>query len=329
MIAEMRALLAALGRKVGLHRLGAILIVAVIAVALTVLVSIVRDVPFAEVIAAIRALSTRQLGLALACVLGALVTLTCYDFFALRHAGYSKVPYGIAALAAISSFTIGHNVGGMVFVSAAVRYRIYSRHGLTVADVAKICFLTGLTFWLGNGVLLSLCIAYVPEQAAQFDQLPAAVNRAVAILALACIAAYVAWVWWKPRPLGPESWRLKLPNGPLTLIQIALGAVDLTLCALAMYFLLPPEPPIAIASFLVVFVIATLLGFASHAPGGIGVFDATVLLVLAQFEKSELLASILMFRLCYYIVPFGCSLIALGIRELAIHLPRRRGANRE
>ena len=63
---------------------------------------------------------------------------------------------------------------------------------------------------------------------------------------------------------------------------------------------------------------ATLLGFASHAPGGIGVFDAAMLLALIQFDREELLAALLLFRLLYYIIPFALSLIVLGVRELVI-----------
>ena len=66
----------------------------------------------------------------------------------------------------------------------------------------------------------------------------------------------------------------------------------------------------------VIFVSATLLGFASHSPGGLGVFDAAMLVALAQFDKEELLASLLLFRLLYYIIPFALALAILGAREI-------------
>jgi uncharacterized membrane protein YbhN (UPF0104 family) len=69
----------------------------------------------------------------------------------------------------------------------------------------------------------------------------------------------------------------------------------------------------------VIFVAATLLGFASHAPGGIGV-DAAMLVALWQFDKEDLLAGLLLFRLLYYIVPFGLALVVLGSRELYLFL---------
>jgi uncharacterized membrane protein YbhN (UPF0104 family) len=78
----------------------------------------------------------------------------------------------------------------------------------------------------------------------------------------------------------------------------------------------------------VIFVAATLLGFASHAPGGLGVFDAAMLVALWQFDKEELLAGLLLFRLLYYIVPFALSLSILGARELMINSAARRAAAR-
>ena len=85
-----------------------------------------------------------------------------------------------------------------------------------------------------------------------------------------------------------------------------------------MYMLMPDEPHIGFVMLAVIFVSATLLGFASHAPGGIGVFDAAMLVALWQFNKEELLAGLLLFRLLYYIVPFALSLAILGGRELVL-----------
>ena len=120
--------------------------------------------------------------------------------------------------------------------------------------------------------------------------------------------------------IGRRGWQVTLPGGPLTLLQIAIGIIDLGFCALAMYMLVPDEPNIGFATLAVIFVSATLLGFASHAPGGIGVFDAAMLVALWQFDKEELLAGLLLFRLLYYIAPFALSLLILGIRELVLGL---------
>ena len=106
---------------------------------------------------------------------------------------------------AFTSYSIGHNVGASVFTGGAVRYRIYSAWGLNAIDVAKICFLAGLTFWLGNAAVLGLGIAYHPEAAAAIDQLPAWLNRTAAFAILLGLAAYVAWVWVQAARRRPRA----------------------------------------------------------------------------------------------------------------------------
>ncbi len=94
-------------------------------------------------------------------------TLTFYDLFALRTIGRNEIPYRIAAIAGFTSYAIGHNVGASVFSGGAVRYRIYSGCGLSVIEVTKICFVAGLTFWLGNATVLGLGILDAPQAAAR------------------------------------------------------------------------------------------------------------------------------------------------------------------
>ena len=113
--------------------------------------------------------------------------------------------------------------------------------------------------------------------------------------------------------------------GRSTLLQIGIGILDLGCCALAMYMLLPDEPNIGFVTLAVIFVSATLLGFASHAPGGLGVFDAAMLVALWQFDKEELLAGLLLFRLLYYVVPFVLALMILGCARADL-CARGRGA---
>ena len=275
---------------------------------------------------AIWATDPRDIAIAAGFVAAGYFTLTFYDLFALRTIGRREVPYRIAALAGFTSYSIGHNVGASVFTGGAVRYRIYSAYGLSALDGTKLCFVAGLTFWLGNATVLGLGIAYTPDAASAMDHLPAWLNRTLALLTLAILLAYVVWVWRIPRVIGIQNWEVALPNGPLTLLQIAIGIIDLACCAAAMYMLLPDEPYIGFVALAVIFVAATLLGFASHSPGGLGVFDAAMLIALWQYDKSALLAGLLLFRLLYYLVPFALALAILGGRELWVAIAGGRGA---
>jgi len=218
-------------------------------------------------------------------------TLTCYDFFALRTIGCRHVPYRIAALAAFTSYSIGHNLGATVLTGGVVRFRIYSTWGLSVIDVAKMAFVTGLTFWLGNAFVLGLGMAYAPDAASAVNQLPPWLNRTIALTGLAAIVGYMLWLVPRPRLVGYGDWQITLPNAALTFVQIGIGIADLTIGALAMYALLPGEPAIDFSVLLVTFVLATLIGFLSHAPGSLGVFDAAMLVGLSQLDKNELLSA--------------------------------------
>jgi glycosyltransferase 2 family protein len=311
-------------RKIGLRRLGVIISLTMITIAVVVLYRILRDIDPDALVDAIDATDWKTLIIAGLFVFGGYLTLTFYDFFALRTIGRSEIPYRIAALSGFTSYAVGHNVGASVFSGGAVRYRIYSHWGLSVIEVTKICFVAGLTFWLGNATVLGLGVLWAPQAARAIDQLPPWCNRTMALVILALLVAYVAWVWVKPRVIGRDGWQVTLPGGPLTLVQIVIGILDLGFCAAAMYMLVPDEPNLGFVTVAVIFVAATLLGFASHAPGGLGVFDAAMMVALWQFDKEDLLAGLLLFRLLYYIIPFVISLAVLGIREALLSRAARR-----
>src|ERR1700744_654784 len=313
-----------LRQKQILHKLGVAISVTVIGIACYVLYHMLRHIDTEEVFEAIKETETHQIVLAGLFVAAGYFTLTFYDLFAVRAIGRPDIPYRINALAAFTSYSIGHNVGASVFTGGAVRYRISSAWGLNATDVAKICFIAGLTFWLGNAAVLGLGIAYHPEAASSVDQLPAWLNRLIAIAIIICLLAYVVWVWVQPRNVGRGPWTVVLPGGPLTLLQIAIGIVDLGFCALAMYTLVPDEPNLGFVVVAGIFVSATLLGFASHSPGGLGVFDAAMLVGLWQMDKEDLLAGMLLFRLLYYIAPFVISVILLTFREVILGARNKR-----
>ena len=324
----MHRLLATLGRGfkewIGWKRLGIAASIGIIVLAMTTLVRMLKGVDTAVILSALAEINSAHIALAALFVVGAFCTLTFYDFFALRTIGKNHVPYRIAALSSFTSYTIGHNIGATVFTGGAIRFRIYSDYGLSAIDVAKICFLSGLTFWLGNTFVLGIGMALHPGAATAMDQLPEAINRMIAIGGVAAIVAYLVWLALGEgrRELGQNGWKVVLPSARLTLLQILIGVVDLGFCALAMYLLMPAEPHIDFMSLAVVFILATLLGFASHAPGSIGVFDAAMLIALPQFGREQLVATLLVFRVLYFVIPFGISVSIMGSREIWLNVVR-------
>jgi len=324
MLRSLRRTIAVLRERQILHKLGIVISVTIIVAACFILFHMLKDLDVDALVKALRDTDRRAIAIAAACVFAGYFTLTFYDLFALRTIGRADVPYRVAALAGFTSYSIGHNVGASVFTGGAVRYRIYSAEGLTAIDVAKICFIAGLTFWLGNAAVLGIGVLYHPEAASAVDQLPSWLNRAIALFIIAALIGYVVWVWTSPRRMGRGTWTVQLPGGPLTLLQIVIGIVDLGFCALAMFVLLPDEPHVGFVVVAVIFVSATLLGFASHSPGGLGVFDAAMLIGLWEFDKEELLAGMLLFRVLYYIVPFVLSVTVLTYREVMLGARNKR-----
>ena len=322
----MHRLLTTLGRgfkeRIGWKRLGIAASLLIIAFAITTLVHTLKGVDTGVILTALTEIPPGHIALSALCVTGAFCTLTFYDFFALRTIGKKHVPYRIAALSSFTSYSIGHNIGATVFTGGAIRFRIYSDYGLSAIDVAKICFLSGLTFWLGNLFVLGFGMAWHPWAASAMDLLPPAMNRLIALGCLAGIAVYFIWLVMgkNRRELGQNGWKVVLPSARLTLLQILIGVVDLGFCALAMYLLMPAQPGIDFISLAVVFILATLLGFASHAPGSIGVFDAAMLVALPQFGREQLLATLVVFRILYFLIPFGIAISVMGMRELWLNV---------
>src|SRR6201987_6143894 len=194
----MQGLLTGLARGfktwIGWKRLGVAASIFIIAFAITTLVRTLKGVDGGVILTALTEIPTSHIALAALCVVGAFCTLTFYDFFALRTIGKKHVPYRIAAMSSFTSYTIGHNIGATMFTGGAIRFRIYSDFGLSAIDVAKVCFLSGLTFWLGNLLVLGFGLAWHPSAAGAMDLLPEPINRLIALGCLAGLVAYFVWL---------------------------------------------------------------------------------------------------------------------------------------
>jgi glycosyltransferase 2 family protein len=192
----MRKLLAAalrvIQQRVSWHAVGIAASLTIITFAVVTLVHILHDVEVDKITLALRETPSRNIIVAAALIAAAYVTLTFYDLFALRTIGRHDVPYRIAAFAAFTSYSIGHNIGATVFTGGAIRFRIYSAWDLTIIDVAKLAFITGLTFWLGNAFVLGLGMAYAPDAASTINHMPPWINRALALAMLTAILLYLA-----------------------------------------------------------------------------------------------------------------------------------------
>lgn len=306
------------------HILGALASLALFAVAAYILANVLSTIRFIDVVEALKETSGGQILAALFFTILSYIALTGYDVAALRQIRH-RSPYRVTALASFASYAISFNLGFPIVTGAAVRYWIYSRVQMTALQVANVTVITGVTFWLGMTTVIGFTLVKAAEPLAALDRLPTALHMALGVLVLAGVAGYCAWVTLEPRRIRLRGHALELPGAGSTLAQLVVGAADLCMASAALYVLLPQGVDINFTAFVAVYVLACILGVVSHAPGGIGVFEATMLHALPGAAQGSVLASLLIFRVVYYFVPFIVALAVLGADECG----RRWGSLRE
>ena len=292
---------------------------AIFAASIYVLWHIGAEMNAAEVKAAFTAATARQLGTAAGLTAVSYLLLTCYDALALRQLGL-HVPYRTTALASFTSYAVSFTLGFPLLTAATVRYWVYAPRGVRPGRVASLTVIAGLTFWLGMGAVLAWSCIREAGPLAVLVYTNIKINQSIGVAAAATVAGYLTWVSLKRRVVTIQGWRLELPGLRRSLAQILIGAADSCAAAGVLYVLLPPGHGIGYETFLAVYVFAVMLGIASHAPGGLGVFEATILVALSSVPREPVLGALLLFRLCYYIAPFLLALALLGAYEVAKRL---------
>jgi glycosyltransferase 2 family protein len=311
-------------RGVRRSRISSAISLVIVAAAIVTLYHLLRGIEVAKVAAALESQSGLHVPAAAALVVAGYANLICYDLFALHTIGKNKIPLRVVAFASFTSYTIGHSLGAATLTCGLVRFRVYSFWSLTVIDITKIAFMTGMTFWLGNIFVLGGAVVLAPEALSVVDQLPAWINRLIGLAGLIAIACYLIWLVPRLRVVGRTNWCIVLPNLRRTLLQIEIGTLDRVLASLSIYMLLPASPEIGFATIVVVFVLATLLGAVSHTPGSLGVVEAAILIGLPQYQREDLLATLLTFRVLDFFLPLILATLMFGLRELRLLAQRRQ-----
>ena len=238
------------------------------------------------------------------------LALTGYDGLALRHLQI-KVPYRLTALASFTSYALSFTLGFPLVTGGAVRYWIYGPAGLSAGKIASLTIVAGITFWLGMGLVVGVGFLSASDPIADIDHFHPLANRLIGLGVIAALVVYFAWItrmrWRRAAVLG----NFKLPGPRLTLGQMALGVIDICSASAALYVLLPRDNRFGFPTFATLYSFASMLGIASHAPGGLGVFEATILQGVGG-SQDEVLASLLLFRGIYYAVPFIAAMAMLG-----------------
>ncbi|WP_231639033.1 hypothetical protein [Sphingomonas profundi] len=245
---------------------------------------------------------------------GSYAALTCYDVLALRVIG-RRLPYRVAALASFTSYTLSHNLGLSLLTGGSARYRVYTAAGLSGGDVGRIIANATLTFWFGIATLAGIGMVAMPMPLTLgWLTIGAGPQRALGVALLLAIAGVVlaAGRW---RRLSLLGWTLPLPGRRTALAMILVSMCDVGLASAALFVLVPGLEWSGFPAFFTGYALAIVIAALSHAPGGIGVFEAVILLALPQVDRAALAAALLLYRLCYYLLPLLLAATIMAWRE--------------
>ena len=262
-----------------------------------------RHLRLKDIGAALAAIPTHSLIFAFTWTVLSYFILTFYDRLGTIYAGH-KVSYGRVAFASFCAYALSHNLGFAAVSGAAVRYRLYAHWGLTPLQIGKTVAFCSLTFALGGMVLGGAILLVEPHSIPFFGQhLPTSALWAVGLLLWVVVLSYVTLsnVFGRMKVFGQE---IPLPGWRMAIVQVLLATVDVAVTATIFYTLLPHAPGLTWLIFLGVYVASYTAGLAANLPGGIGVFDTAMLFGLEPYmSPAQIVGAILVFRLCYYVIP--------------------------
>ncbi|HKG96045.1 MAG TPA: hypothetical protein VKA84_29295 [Gemmatimonadaceae bacterium] len=272
----------------------------------------------ADLLGGMRRFGWQHVALSLLFTVASFLTLGAFELLALRHAGAAvarAVPRRVALRTAYVAHAFSQSAGVALLTGAAVRLRAYPRYGLDAVAVARVSAFVTATALLG---LLATGAVAVLATSAPLRVGHAALGAGWTAAMLAAPAlAYLAWsAFGGSSAVGRGRWRLRRPPPGLATVQLALSALDWLLTATVLYFLLPPTLSASYPMFLGACLLGMTAGVVSQLPGGIGVFEATLLALLAPAGSAAaagaLAASLVAYRIIYYVLPL-CGAVAVFV----------------
>jgi phosphatidylglycerol lysyltransferase len=283
-------------------------------VALEVLRHQLRTVSWHTLTTSVLNTPPRQLLAALLLTVLNYAILTGYDFVALASIG-KKLPAWNVISTSFLSYAMANNVGFAWLSGASVRYRFYSRFGITAGDLSRIVFSCAVTFWVGLLTLggLSLALGSLP----QIDGLPAASLLApIGWLLSAAAPAYILLTAIRRAPIKIRNFGITLPPVKVAVVQVLISITDWFLATGIVFWLLP-RGSVPFKNVMLAFLGAQLLGLASHVPGGVGIFEGLMILLLEPYvDSATVLPALIAFRVVYYLLPLSIAIVGLVVDEV-------------
>lgn len=283
------------------------------AIAIFVLHRLSREVHWRDVYASLSTLPPGALLAALLCAAGSYAALSLYDVTTLSSLAPGKVPPRIAVLAGASGFAISNFLGASWLTGSAVRMRIYSTLGVDLGVVANVVGMTWMAFALGLTLVLGLLFSFHPVGLSAAIPIGASAENAAGMALLAGLLAIYIWLARGHRQIRLGPVRVELPPFRLALTITLIAVADLVIASGTLYVLLPADLGGNFTFFFVVYIAGVALGILSHAPGGIGVFEASLIAGFGVGARPDLLAALILYRLVYFFLPFLGAALGLGL----------------
>lgn len=238
------------------------------------------------------------------------LALSGYDQIALRSLGRT-LPWRRVVLGSSSAYALSHNLGFAPITASYARHKVYLFDGVGLADVARIVVLTGASFWLGVILVMGFCLIAVPNIATIGGMsLSQPMQIALGLVVIDVFILYLLCISRGWKSIGWGNWKVPLPNFNDAVTQAVISLLEMSLASAVLWILMPhaslADYPIVLVAYVTAFV-AVLI---THAPGGAGVLEAVVILMLPHLPKAEVLSALIMFRLVFHLMPLG---VAIGI----------------
>ncbi|NWA45021.1 UPF0104 family protein [Pseudomonas reactans] len=275
-----------------------------------------RRIDWSEVVQTLGDFKVRTLVVAGALTLCSFLVYASFDLIGRTYIRQNLVwkqilPVGIISYA--FNLNLSAWVGGI-----AMRYRLYSRLGVSTGNIAKILGLSLATNWFGYmaiaGVVFSSGLVTMPPG---WKVSTTALQGIGALLVLASLGYLVACQFSKKRAWTIRGMEINLPSVRMACLQLLLGALNWSLMAAVIFTLLPAKLDYPLV--LGVLLISAIAGVLTHIPAGLGVLEA-VFIALLQHEASRgsLLAGLIAYRAIYFILPLLIALVMyLGVEAKA------------
>ena len=290
-------------------------------VALWFLHGALKEHSYRQIVAQIESIPGQRFLLAALLAFGSYLALTMYDYLGLLYVGH-RLPYARVAPISFISYAFNNNVSLGSLSGGAVRYRFYVAWGLSAQEVVQVLLSCVSTFWIGFITLGTLVFLFEPVPIDGFLGLPFHSTRPVGFLLGAVWLFFFGARLLRRSDVRLGNWKFTLPPWPLLLAQMAVSCLDWAMVGSILYVLLPGLQGLSLLQFLSLFLLAQLVGVLSTVPGGIGVFESTLLLLLTPYysDTVAIAGALLTFRAVYYFAPLILSLVVFLVLELQLRL---------